>query len=334
MRLLVTGGTGFIGSHTCIELLRKDHEVMIIDNLSNSSLSILDRLQLITNKKPEFSRGDVRNTDFVSSIFSKFKPDAVLHFAGLKSVSESTKKAVQYYNVNVGGTIEILKAMEKNNCGTIVFSSSATVYGEPVYLPYDEVHPTKPINPYGWSKLMAERVLEDWVESGSSKQAICLRYFNPVGADASGILGESPSDIPNNLMPVISRVASGEGEKIFIFGDDYDTRDGTGERDYIHVSDLAFGHLLALTKRNELRKFQVINLGTGKGVTVKELISEYEKACNKRLNVQVTERRPGDIARSIADVQLSGSLLGFQCKHSISNSCEDAWRWEKSKYFS
>ena len=252
-----------------------------------------------------------------------------VHFAGLKAVGESVQDPLHYYDVNVSGSIELIKAMEAVDCNLFIFSSSATVYGVPEYLPYDENHPTVPTNPYGQSKLMVERILQDWVKAKNSRRALCLRYFNPVGAHISGLIGENPKNIPNNLMPFIVQTASGKQAELSIFGDNYDTRDGTGERDYVHVSDLADGHLLALEKHTLLERFQIINLGTGFGTTVKELIVEFEKSTKQKIKTQVSERRMGDISKCHADTRLATKLLGFKCKKSISDICIDAWNWQK-----
>lgn len=329
MRVLVTGGAGYIGTHTCVALLQSNHEVLVIDNLSNSSLVAIDRIKLIANRSFEFIEGDIRDHALLLKIMKKFSPEAVIHFAGLKAVGESVHHPLQYYDVNVRGSLELLKAAEDVCCNLIIFSSSATVYGVPEYLPYDEDHPTVPTNPYGQSKLIVERVLQDWIKANNRRRAVCLRYFNPVGAHISGLIGEDPKNIPNNLMPFIVQTAAGRRAQLSIFGDDYDTRDGTGERDYIHVSDLANGHLLALEKHELLNHFQIINLGTGLGTTVKELIKEFENSTKQKVKTKISKRRPGDIPKSYADTELAAKLLGFQCTKSISDMCRDAWNWQK-----
>jgi len=329
MRVLVTGGAGYIGTHTCVSLLEKNHEVLVFDNLSNSSPVALDRVKLITKKSFEFIEGDIRDQTTLLKVIRDFLPDAVIHFAGLKSVGESVEDPLQYYDVNVHGSLQLLKAMEIFDCNLLVFSSSATVYGPAKYLPYDESHPTAPTNPYGQSKLMFELMLKDWVKSNPKCKALCLRYFNPVGAHISGLIGEDPKNTPNNLMPLIVQTAAGRQTELSIFGADYDTRDGTGERDYIHVSDIANGHLLALEKNKILDPFQIINLGTGSGTTVKELIEEFEVSTHNNIKTKILERRPGDIAKCYADTKLAARLLDFKCTKTISDMCIDSWNWQK-----
>ena len=330
MKILVTGGAGYIGAHTCVELLKKGHEVLVFDNLLNSSSIALDRVKLITNQSLKFIEGDVRDYAVLSRVMKEFVPEAVMHFAGLKAVSESIINPLEYYDVNVRGSLEILRAMETIACNLLIFSSSATVYGIPEYLPCDEDHPTSPINPYGRSKLMVERLLEDWVKARRDHKAVCLRYFNPVGAHVSGLIGEDPRDTPNNLMPFIAQTASGRREQLSIFGGDYDTRDGTGERDYIHVSDLANGHLLALEYHKILERFQVLNLGSGQGTTVQEFVEEFERSTNQKIKREVLGRRPGDIAITYADTRLASRLINFRCEKSITHMCIDTWNWQKN----
>ena len=329
MRVLVTGGAGYIGTHTCVALLQKNHEVLVIDNLSNSSPVAIDRVKLITSQSIGFIEGDIRDQALLLKVMKEFAPEAVIHFAGLKAVGESVKEPLQYYDVNVRGSIELLKAMGSVGCKLLIFSSSATVYGLPQYLPYDEDHPTKPTNPYGQSKLMVECMLRDWVKANRSQRALCLRYFNPVGAHMSGLIGENPKNIPNNLMPFIVQTASGRHARLSIFGDDYDTRDGTAERDYIHVSDLANGHLLALERHKLLDRFQVINLGSGLGTTVKELIEKFENSTKQKIKTEISERRRGDITKFYADTKLAAKLLDFKCKKSIADMCIDTWNWQQ-----
>ena len=329
MRVLVAGGAGYIGTHACVALLQKNHEVLVFDNLSNSSPVALERVKLITNRSLEFIKGDIRDQLHLEKIMREFAPEAVIHFAGLKAVGESVEEPLLYYDVNVTGSIELVKAMVSVGCKLLIFSSSATVYGVPQYLPYDEVHPTAPTNPYGQSKLMVECILQDCVNANRNLKVICLRYFNPVGAHISGLIGENPTNIPNNLMPLIVQTASGSRERLSIFGDDYGTRDGTGERDYIHVSDLANGHLLALEQHKLLERFQVINLGTGLGTTVKELINKFEKTTNQKIQTKISERRKGDVAKIYADTKLATKLLNFKCQKTIEDMCIDSWNWEK-----
>mgnify|MGYP001329028976 CR=1 FL=1 len=328
MRILVTGGAGYIGTHTCVELLNKEHNILVLDNFSNSSIKNLKRVEEITKKSLNFFEGDIRDQSIISKIMNQFKPEAVLHFAGLKIIGESVSKALEYYDVNVLGSLELLKVIEQTDCNLFIFSSSASVYGLPNYLPCDEHHSTLPTNPYGQSKLMVEQMLQDWVKTRNNLHAICLRYFNPIGAHPSGLIGEDPQMIPNNLMPMISQTAAGKFDKLLIFGDNYKTRDGTGERDYIHVNDLAKGHVLALEKYNKLKPFQILNLGTGSSTTVRELIKEFEKITQQKVPHQIVERRKGDIPSSFADTKLAFDLLNFKCEKSISDMCFDAWNWQ------
>ena len=265
MKVLVTGGAGYIGSHTCVELLEAGHEVFVIDNLCNGHEAALERVRGITNCELQFMNADIRDANALDKIFNTFKPEAVIHFAGLKAVGESVADPLKYYDVNVGGSISLLTAMSKAECNNIVFSSSATVYGKPQYLPYDEEHPTNPVNPYGRTKLMIENIIHDWTKVDSKRKGTILRYFNPVGAHESGQIGEEPIGIPNNLMPYIAQVADGRREHLNIFGNDYETADGTGARDYIHVVDLALAHISALNQNN-LNKFEILNIGGGKAL--------------------------------------------------------------------
>ena len=265
MKVLVTGGAGYIGSHTCVELLNAGHEVFVIDNLSNGHETSVERVRLITNCELQFTNADIRDSNALDKIFNTFKPDSVIHFAGLKAVGESTADPIKYYDVNVGGSVSLLTAMAKAGCNNIVFSSSATVYGKPKYLPYEEEHPTNPVNPYGRTKLMIENIIHDWIKVDLKRKGTILRYFNPVGAHESGQIGEEPIGIPNNLMPYIAQVADGRREHLNIFGNDYETADGTGARDYIHVVDLALAHIGALNQ-SKLEKFEILNIGGGKAL--------------------------------------------------------------------
>lgn len=330
MKVLVTGGAGYIGSHTCLELLRSDYEVLVIDNLYNGSEDALKCVQRLSNRTLEFSQCDVRNADLLDRIFDQFKPDAVIHFAGLKAVSESVSEPARYYNVNVGGTATLLRAMEIAGCANIVFSSSATVYGEPQYLPCDENHPLNPINPYGRTKLMGENLLQDWSNAKPGRHSVALRYFNPVGADASGLIGEDPNGIPNNLMPFISQVAVGRRKCLQVFGNDYDTLDGTGVRDYIHVVDLAKAHVAALDKMGNLEPFEVINIGTGEGFSVLQMVHEFEIQSGKTVACQIGQRRPGDAPAIWADVAKAINKIGFKATHGIAEMCQDTWRWQST----
>ena len=284
MKILVTGGAGYIGCQTCLELLRAGHEVYVVDSLYNGNIEALERVKRLSNRELSISICDIRDLNAIEKVFLKFKPEAVIHFAGLKAVGESVRDPARYYDVNVGGTAVLLGAMEKVVCQNIVFSSSATVYGEPQYLPCDELHPLNPINPYGQTKLIGEQLLKNWTRAGANRHAVALRYFNPVGADASGLIGEDPNGIPNNLMPIIGQVAVGRRNSLQIFGNDYQTIDGTGVRDYIHVVDLALAHLAAVEKINDLDNFEPINIGTGLGISVLEAVCEFEKQSGQKIN--------------------------------------------------
>ena len=326
-KIFVTGGAGYIGSHACVELLRANYEVMVFDDLSNSCEDALRRVELITNRKLSFVRGDIRNSCQLSDAISSFRPDSVMHFAGLKAVAESISQPVRYYDVNVHGSIKLLQAMDKVDCKEIIFSSSATVYGEVNTPPYKEIMPVAPVSPYGRTKLIFENILKDWTAASDIKRAVILRYFNPVGAHPSGLLGEDPKDMPNNLMPLIVQTAKQKREEVSIYGADYDTRDGTGERDYIHVMDLALGHMQALSAISNLERFQVLNLGSGKGTTVKELIRTFEKINNISVATNLVERRPGDVAKSLADPSNACELIGFECTKTLEEICSDTWNW-------
>lgn len=330
MKVLVTGGAGYIGSHTCLELLRSGHEVSVIDSLYNGSKEALTRVQRLSNCTLEFSQCDVRDAQALDRIFDQFKPDAVIHFAGLKAVGESVAEPARYYDVNVGGTATLLGAMERAGCNNIVFSSSATVYGEPQYLPCDENHPLDPINPYGRTKLMGENLLKDWSSAKQDRHAVALRYFNPVGADASGLIGEDPNGIPNNLMPFISQVAVGRRECLQVFGDDYDTIDGTGVRDYIHVIDLAQAHIVAVEQIGTLEPFEVINIGTGEGLSVLQIVEEFEKQSGKTVAYQIGQLRPGDAPAVWADATKAINKIGFKATLDIVEICQDTWRWQSA----
>jgi UDP-glucose 4-epimerase len=325
-KIFVTGGAGYIGSHTCVELLRANHEVMVFDDLSNSCEDALRRVELITNRKLSFFKGDITNRRQLSDAISSFQPDSVMHFAGLKAVAESVTQPLRYYDVNVHGSINLLQAMDNVDCKEIIFSSSATVYGEINTPPYHETMPVAPVSPYGRTKLIFENILKDWTTL-ESKRAVILRYFNPVGAHSSGLLGEDPQGTPNNLMPLIVQTAQRKRRELSIFGSDYDTRDGTGERDYIHVVDLAFGHLQALDNISNLHSFQILNLGTGRSTTVAELIETFKKINNVAVPTNLVERRPGDVAKSFADPGIARDLIGFECKKTLEEICSDTWNW-------
>ena len=326
-KIFVTGGAGYIGSHTCVELLRENHEVMVFDDLSNSCADALRRVELITNRKLSFVKGDIKNRSQLSDAISSFKPDCVIHFAGLKAVAESVTQPLRYYDVNVHGSINLLQAMDKVACKEIIFSSSASVYGEINTPPYNETTPVAPVSPYGRTKLIFENILNDWTATCDTKRAVVLRYFNPVGAHTSGLLGEDPKDAPNNLMPLIVQTAQKKRHEINIYGADYDTRDGTGERDYIHVMDLAVGHMQALNAIISLDSFQILNLGTGTGTTVTELIRTFEKINDISVATKLVERRLGDVASSFADPSLASKLIGFECKKTLEEMCSDTWNW-------
>lgn len=328
MKILVTGGAGYIGSHTCLELLRSGHEVMVIDNLQNGNITALERVMRLSNRKVEFRECDVRATQAINDVFEHFQPEVVVHFAGLKAVSESVVNPALYYDVNVGGTAILLSAMERVCCDNLVFSSSATVYGEPKYLPCDENHPLDPINPYGRTKLAGENLIKDWSAAKESRHAVALRYFNPVGADASGEIGEDPREVPNNLMPFIAQVAVGRRECLHVFGNDYDTIDGTGVRDYIHVTDLAAAHAQAVNKIRTLDPFEAINIGTGKGLSVLELVREFEVQSGEAVKYKICQRRVGDAPSVWADASKAATKLGFTAKMEIEDMCLDTWRWQ------
>ena len=324
-KVFVTGGAGYIGSHTCLELLKVNDSVMVYDNLCNSSIDNINTLRQLTNKAVSFEHGDIRNHDQLLSAMEEFSPDVVIHFAGLKSVGESTVDPLKYYDVNIAGSVNLLKAMGQTHCKEIIFSSSATVYGEASKPPFNEESPVNPISPYGITKLAFEKILADWVSALDGRKAVSLRYFNPVGAHNSGLLGEQPLGAPSNLMPLVAMAAAGEIPYLAIFGNDYDTRDGTGERDYIHVSDLARGHVAAMSNLEKITGFETFNLGTGKGTTVMELVSEYEACSGLTIPLKIVGRRAGDVSKSLADVQKSQLILGFECIYNITDMCRDVY---------
>ncbi|MDC0489188.1 UDP-glucose 4-epimerase GalE [Amylibacter sp.] len=328
MRVLVTGGAGYIGSHTCVELLKAGHEVFVVDNLCNGHEAALERVRGITNRELQFTNADIRDANALNNIFNTFKPEAVIHFAGLKAVGESVANPLKYYEVNVGGSISLLSAMSKAECNNIVFSSSATVYGKPKYLPYDEEHPTNPVNPYGRTKLITENIISDWTKVGTKRKGIILRYFNPVGAHESGQIGEEPIGVPNNLMPYIAQVAIGRQDHLNIFGNDYNTTDGTGVRDYIHVVDLALAHIVALNQNN-LDRFELLNIGAGKGTSVLELIKSFEDVYGRAIKFKYQPRRDGDLAAFWANSSKGVEKLSWQPERNIKKICEDTWRWHK-----
>ena len=328
MKVLVTGGAGYIGSHTCVELLQAGHEVIVVDNLSNSKEESLKRVQDITGKSIIFSKADLLDKATLNSIFEDIPIDAVIHFAGLKAVGESVTIPLKYYNNNISTTLTLCDVMNKHNVKNLVFSSSATVYGNPQSVPINEDFPLSATNPYGRSKLMIEEILRDLYASDNSWNITILRYFNPVGAHPNGKIGEDPNGIPNNLLPYISQVAVGKLEKLSVFGNDYPTEDGTGIRDYIHVSDLAKGHIKALDKLSTESDVSIYNLGTGTGYSVLDVISAFEKSSGKKIPYTIVDRRPGDVASCFANPTKSKLELGWKTEKSIDDMCKDAWRWQ------
>jgi len=328
MNILLTGGMGYIGSHTAAVLAEAGHKVVLYDNLSNSKPTVLDRLELITEKRLDFIQGDVCDASVLEQALVAHHIDGVIHFAGLKAVGESVEKPIEYYENNVTGTISLLRAMHMANIKNIVFSSSATVYGHPQYLPLDEQHPTSATNPYGRSKLQIEEVLADVVKSDPEWRIACLRYFNPVGAHHSGLIGEDPNGIPNNLMPYIAQVASGKISHVKVFGDDYETKDGTGVRDYIHVMDLAEGHRAALNFLVKHTGWHAINLGTGTGYSVFEIIKAFEAASGKSVPYKIVPRRAGDIAACFAKVDGAHKQLDWCAERSLEEMCESSWNFQ------
>lgn len=332
MRILVTGGAGFIGSHTCVELLQAGHELVIVDNFSNSRPEVLDKIRTISGRDFSFFEADLRDREKMRPVFESQPLDAVIHFAGLKAVGESVSKPLEYYDNNVIGTLVLLEMMRACGVKRLVFSSSATVYGTDNPVPLREEYPTSAINPYGSTKVMIERILFDLAHADNSWSICMLRYFNPIGAHPSGLIGEDPNDIPNNLFPYIAQVAAGKLEKVHVYGDDYDTPDGTGVRDYIHVVDLALGHLAALEYTMKHRGAEAINLGTGKGTSVLELIEAFSKALGKPIPYVIEDRRPGDVAIGYADPTKAEKLLGWKAERTIEQMCEDGWRFAKSRY--
>ncbi len=327
-KILVTGGAGFIGTHTVIELIQAGHQVVVVDNLVNSNRKSLEVVERITGVEIPFYEADIRDTDTLRDIFKQEEPTGIIHFAGLKAVGESTRIPLAYYDNNIAGTVSLLKAMEENNCKNIIFSSSATVYGDPHTVPILEDFPLSVTNPYGRTKLMLEKILTDIYKADSEWNVVLLRYFNPIGAHESGDLGENPNGIPNNLLPYVTQVAVGKLEQVQVFGDDYDTEDGTGVRDYIHVVDLAKGHVAALKKIQKGSGLNVYNLGTGKGYSVLEIIQNMEKAVGRPIPYRIVDRRPGDIAACYSDPAKAKAELGWEAELGITQMCEDTWRWQ------
>ena len=329
MAILVTGGAGFIGSHTCVELLNAGYEVIVVDNLCNSSQESLRRVEKITGKNVKFYEADIRDTDVLNQIFDKESVECVIHFAGLKAVGESVAKPLEYYDNNISGTLRLCDVMRNHGVKNIIFSSSATIYGEPAFIPITEECP-KGIctNPYGWTKWMLEQILTDLHTADPEWNVVLLRYFNPIGAHKSGLIGEDPKGIPNNLMPYVAQVAIGKLECLGVFGNDYDTPDGTGVRDYIHVVDLAIGHVKALKKIQEKAGVSIYNLGTGTGYSVLDMVHAFEEASGRNVPYQIKARRAGDIASCYSDAAKAKEELGWTAERGLKEMCEDAWRWQ------
>jgi len=329
MKILVTGGAGYIGSHTCVELLEAGHEVVIVDNLYNSSPKAVERIAELSGKTPEFVQADICDRDAMEALFSTHSFDAVIHFAGYKAVGESVQKPIEYYSNNIGGTLTLTDVMRAHGVKKIIFSSSATVYGDPAFVPITEECPKGVCtNPYGWTKWMQEQILTDLHTADPEWSVILLRYFNPIGAHPSGRIGEDPKGIPNNLVPFVARVAIGRLPEVGVFGDDYDTPDGTGVRDYIHVVDLAKGHVKALQKFSEENAVRVYNLGTGHGYSVLDVLHAYERACGRSIPYTIRPRREGDIAQSYCDPGKARKELGWEAMYGIEEMCADSWRWQ------
>ena len=326
--ILVTGGAGYIGSHTVVKLLDAGARVVILDNLCNSKREVVNRIAKITGKLPEFIVGDIRDRAALRSLFSVHKIGAVIHFAGLKAVGESEAEPLKYYDNNVSGSVVLFEEMARADIKALVFSSSATVYGDPGVVQYTEDLPLKPVNVYGRTKLMVEDILRDLKKSDPAWRIALLRYFNPVGAHESGLIGEDPSGIPNNLMPFVAQVAVGKREKLAVFGNDYPTPDGTGKRDYIHVDDLAAGHLAALTALNQSPDTLTVNLGTGRPYSVLEMVTAFEAASGKPVPYEIASRRAGDLPEYYAEPSLAKRLLGWEAKFGIDRMCQDTWRWQ------
>ena len=326
--ILITGGTGYIGSHTTVELMQAGFEVLIVDNFCNSKASVLERIERIVGRRPNFVEADIRDREAMQKLFANHSIDAVIHFAGLKAVGESVEQPLRYYDNNIHGSLVLFEAMEAAGVKTLVFSSSATVYGDPHEVPIREDFPLSATNPYGRSKLIVEEILGDVAHADASWRIALLRYFNPVGAHESGLIGEDPNGIPNNLMPFISKVANGTLKELSVFGDDYPTPDGTGVRDYIHVVDLARGHLAALKALKVSAGVMKVNLGTGQGYSVLDMVRAFEAASGRKVPYRIVGRRPGDIAACYADPSLAKELLEWQAQYGIEEMCRDAWRWQ------
>jgi len=330
MTILVTGGAGYIGSHTCVELMQAGHEVVVLDNLSNADRGVLERVARIAGKAPQFVEGDVRDRATLRKVFSQHAIASVIHFAGLKAVGESVAQPLRYYDNNVSGSVALFETMAEFGVKSLVFSSSATVYGDPASVPIFEHFPLSATNAYGRSKLMIEEILRDLHRADPSWRIALLRYFNPVGAHESGLIGEQPNGIPNNLLPYVSQVAAGERECLSVFGNDYPTPDGTGLRDYIHVVDLALGHLKTLSRLATGPGIYTYNLGTGRGYSVLEMVRAFEAASGRPVPYKIVDRRPGDIAACYADASLAERELGWKAERNVEQMCVDAWRWQST----
>lgn len=330
MTILVTGGAGYIGSHTAVELLQAGYDVVIVDNFCNSHSEVLNRIQALTGKKTVFYEADVRDSAALNNIFSRHNIESVIHFAGLKAVGESTCLPLKYYQNNIAATLTLCEVMQQHNVFDLVFSSSATVYGDPLSVPINESFPLSATNPYGRSKLMVEEILRDLAKSDPRWGIVLLRYFNPVGAHPSGTMGEDPNGIPNNLLPFVSQVAIGRREILSVFGNDYSTPDGTGVRDYIHVVDLAIGHIKAIERIKCERGVLTYNLGTGQGYSVLEIIDAFEQACGKKIAYQIVARRPGDIAECWADPTYAATDLGWKAERNLQDMMQNAWHWQSN----
>ncbi len=329
MNILVTGGAGYIGSHTCVELLNAGYDVVVLDNLYNSNQKAIDRIEQITGKKVKFYKDDMLDKAAMKKVFDENDIDAVIHFAGLKAVGESVRKPIEYYNTNIGGTLNLVDEMRNHGVKNIIFSSSATVYGDPAQIPITEACPKGTCtNPYGWTKWMQEQILTDIHTADEEWNVILLRYFNPIGAHKSGLIGEDPKGIPNNLLPYVAQVAIGKLPQVNVFGNDYDTPDGTGVRDYIHVVDLARGHVKAIERLAKNDGVYVCNLGTGKGYSVLDVIHAFEKACGHELKYEIQPRRAGDVATCYSDSTKAREELGWVAEYDIEDMCADSWKWQ------
>ncbi len=329
MKLLITGGAGYIGSHSLLAVLKEGHEALVYDNFCNSSMEALARVKKLANRDFEIVKGDIRDGDALKAAFEAFRPDGVIHFAGLKAVGESVEKPLEYYDSNVNGSVVLLDVMSQAGCNFIVFSSSATVYGDPQYLPYDEAHPLHPESPYGRTKLMVEEIIGDWVKVDAARAAVILRYFNPVGAHESGEIGEDPFGYPNNLMPFVQQVAIGRREKLIVHGDDYETIDGTGVRDYIDIRDLADAHVLAADFAFKNTGLEIFNIGTGQGRSVLEVVESFKANSGRDVPFEIGPRRAGDIAEFYASNEKAHAKLGWTAKHDLDDMTRSAWEFQK-----